>query len=548
MAKIDVNVPDIGDFKDVPVIEVLVKPGDVVKAEQPLVTLESDKATMDVPSPVEGAVAEVVAKVGDKVSMGTLIARIDSSAGESAAKAAPAKSAAAPAAPAKKAAPAKAAPTPAPAKAAMIDITIPDIGDFKDVPIIEVLVKAGDLVEAEQPVVTLESDKATMDVPSPAAGKITEVVAKVGDKVSMGALVAKLDAGGPGAVSPEQEDEAEAKEEEDAAEAPETSPVAPRDLPPPLAPGSGPAKADFSGVFAGPAVRRLARELDLDLTTVKGTGEKGRITREDVKAALSRGGAGAAPVGGGLGALPAIPAVDFAKFGPVETVPLSRIKRISGPRLHASWVNVPHVTHCDDADITDLDAFRKSLDEDAKKDKAKPYRVSLLPLLMRAAVATLKTFPTFNAALNPAGDSLILRRYWHIGVAVDTPDGLVVAVVKDVDQKGVIELARELGALSEKARSGKLAPTEMQGATFTISSLGGIGGTAFSPIVNAPEVAILGVVRSKMAPVWDGKAFQPRLMLPLCLSYDHRVIDGAAAARFMRHLATVLEDMRRVLL
>jgi len=548
VAKIDVNVPDIGDFKDVPVIEVLVKPGDVVKAEQPLVTLESDKATMDVPSPVEGAVAEVVAKVGDKVSMGTLIARIDSSAGESAAKAAPAKSAAAPAAPAKKAAPAKAAPTPAPAKAAMIDITIPDIGDFKDVPIIEVLVKAGDLVEAEQPVVTLESDKATMDVPSPAAGKITEVVAKVGDKVSMGALVAKLDAGGPGAVSPEQEDEAEAKEEEDAAEAPETSPVAPRDLPPPLAPGSGPAKADFSGVFAGPAVRRLARELDLDLTTVKGTGEKGRITREDVKAALSRGGAGAAPVGGGLGALPAIPAVDFAKFGPVETVPLSRIKRISGPRLHASWVNVPHVTHCDDADITDLDAFRKSLDEDAKKDKAKPYRVSLLPLLMRAAVATLKTFPTFNAALNPAGDSLILRRYWHIGVAVDTPDGLVVAVVKDVDQKGVIELARELGALSEKARSGKLAPTEMQGATFTISSLGGIGGTAFSPIVNAPEVAILGVVRSKMAPVWDGKAFQPRLMLPLCLSYDHRVIDGAAAARFMRHLATVLEDMRRVLL
>jgi pyruvate dehydrogenase E2 component (dihydrolipoamide acetyltransferase) len=548
VAKIDVNVPDIGDFKDVPVIEVLVKPGDVVKAEQPLVTLESDKATMDVPSPVEGAVAEVVAKVGDKVSMGTLIARIDSSAGESAAKAAPAKSAAAPAAPAKKAAPAKAAPTPAPAKAAMIDITIPDIGDFKDVPIIEVLVKAGDLVEAEQPVVTLESDKATMDVPSPAAGKITEVVAKVGDKVSMGALVAKLDAGGPGAVSPEQEDEAEAKEEEDAAEAPETSPVAPRDLPPPLAPGSGPAKADFSGVFAGPAVRRLARELDLDLNTVKGTGEKGRITREDVKAALSRGGAGAAPVGGGLGALPAIPAVDFAKFGPVETVPLSRIKRISGPRLHASWVNVPHVTHCDDADITDLDAFRKSLDEDAKKDKAKPYRVSLLPLLMRAAVATLKTFPTFNAALNPAGDSLILRRYWHIGVAVDTPDGLVVAVVKDVDQKGVIELARELGALSEKARSGKLAPTEMQGATFTISSLGGIGGTAFSPIVNAPEVAILGVVRSKMAPVWDGKAFQPRLMLPLCLSYDHRVIDGAAAARFMRHLATVLEDMRRVLL
>jgi len=543
VAKLDVNVPDIGDFKDVPIIEVLVKPGDIVKAEQPLVTLESDKATMDVPSPVEGAVAEVVAKVGDKVSMGTLIARIDTSAGESA----PAKSAAAPAAPAKKAAPAKAAPTSAPAKAATIEITVPDIGEFKDVPIIEVLVKAGDAVEAEQPLVTLESDKATMDVPSPAAGKIAQMVAKVGDKVSMGSLIAKLDPGGPAAISPEQEDEAEAKEEEDAAEAPETSPVAPRDLPPPLPPGApGLAKADFSGVFAGPAVRRLARELDLDLNTVKGTGEKGRITREDVKAALSRGGAAVAPAAGG--ALPAIPAVDFAKFGPVETVPLSRIKRISGPRPHASWVNVPHVTHCDDADITDLDAFRKSLDEEAKKDKSKPYRVSLLPLLMRAAVATLKAFPTFNAALSPAGDALIMRRYWHIGVAVDTPEGLVVAVVKEVDQKGVVELARELGALSDKARSGKLAPTEMQGATFTISSLGGIGGTAFTPIVNAPEVAILGVVRSKMAPVWDGKAFQPRLMLPLCLSYDHRVIDGAAAARFMRHLATVLEDMRRVLL
>ena len=419
-------------------------------------------------------------------------------------------------------------------------------------PVIEILVKAGDTVEADQPLLTLESDKATMDVPSPAAGKITQIVVKVGDKVSMGALIAKLDAGGSAASDPTcQEDEAEAKEEEDAAEAPETSPVAPSDLPPaPPKPPAGPALADFSGVFAGPAVRRLARELGLDLNHIKGTGEKGRITREDVKAALvARAGGveGGAAAGGGA-ALPAIPAVDFAKFGPIETVPLSRIKRISGPRLHASWVNVPHVTHCDEADITDLDAFRKALDEDAKKDKSKPYRVSLLPLLMRASVATLKAFPTFNAALSPAGDALIMRRYWHIGVAVDTPDGLVVAVVKDVDQKGVIELSRELGALSEKARAGKLAPAEMQGATFTISSLGGIGGTAFTPIVNAPEVAILGVVRSKMAPVWDGTAFQPRLMLPLCLSYDHRVIDGAAAARFMRHLAGLVEDMRRIIL
>jgi pyruvate dehydrogenase E2 component (dihydrolipoamide acetyltransferase) len=550
VAKVDVKVPDIGDFSDVPVIEVLVKPGDVVKAEQSLVTLESDKAAMDVPSPVAGTVVEVAAKVGDKVSMGTLIARIESGEGEKA-EAAPAKSAApdkAAAGPAKGAAAAtpKAA-SPAPAKATSIDITIPDIGDFTDVPVIEILVKAGDTVEAEQPIVTLESDKASMDVPSPAAGKITEIVVKIGDKVSMGSVVGKLDAGQSGAsVSSDQEDEADAAEEEDAAEAPDTSPVAPTDLPPrPPKTGSGPALPDFAGVFAGPAVRRLARELGLDLNLIKGTGEKGRITREDVKAALSRG--AAAPAGGG-GALPAVPQVDFAKFGPIETVPLSRIKKISGPRLHASWVNIPHVTHTDEADITDLDAFRKALDEDAKKDKSKPYRVSLLPLLMRAAVSTLKAFPNFNAALSSAGDSLILRRYWHIGVAVDTPDGLVVAVIKDVDQKGVVDLSRELGALSEKARAGKLAPAEMQGATFTISSLGGIGGTAFTPIVNAPEVAILGVVRSKMAPVWDGNAFQPRLILPLCLSYDHRVIDGAGAARFMRHLAGLLEDMRRIIL
>jgi pyruvate dehydrogenase E2 component (dihydrolipoamide acetyltransferase) len=549
VGKIDVKVPDIGDFKDVPIIEVLVKPGDVVKVDQSLITLESDKATMDVPSPVEGAIAEVLAKVGEKVSMGTLIARVESAGGEEKAEAAPAKAAApAAAAPTKAAAaPAPKTGAPAPSKAGPIDVTIPDIGDFTDVPVIEILVKVGDTVEAEQPLVTLESDKATMDVPSPAAGKITEIAVKVGDKVSMGASIAKLDPGeSAGSPSADKADEADAKEEEDAAEAPETSPVAPSDLPPrPTKASAGPALPDFAGVFAGPAVRRLARELGLDLNLIKGTGEKGRITREDLKGALAKG---AAPPAGGGGALPSVPQVDFAKFGPIETAPLSRIKRISGPRLHASWVNIPHVTHTDEADITDLEAFRKALDEDAKKDKSKPYRVSLLPLLMRAAVATLKAFPTFNAALSPAGDSLIMRRYWHIGVAVDTPDGLVVAVVKDVDQKGVIELARELGSLSEKARAGKLAPAEMQGATFTISSLGGIGGTAFTPIVNAPEVAILGVVRSKMAPVWDGTAFQPRLMLPLCLSYDHRVIDGAAAARFVRHLAGLVEDMRRIIL
>ena len=429
---------------------------------------------------------------------------------------------------------------------ANIDINVPDIGDFKDVPVIEVLVKPGDMVKVDQSLITLESDKATMDVPSTVAGKVADVVTKVGDKVSMGTLIARIDADGAGAAAAPAAAPAKVEVAPPPGEPPPppAAPAAPAAAPAP-APAPGPAKPDFSGVFAGPAVRRLARELDIDLNKIKGTGEHGRITREDVKAAL----AGAvAPVAAGGAALPAVPVVDFAKFGPIETVPLSRIKRISGPRLHASWVNVPHVTHTDEADITELEAFRKTLDEDAKKDKSKPYRVSLLPLLMRATVATLKAFPNFNSALSPAGDALIVRKYWHLGVAVDTPEGLVVAVVKDVDQKGVIELARELGELSEKARAGKLAPAEMQGATFTISSLGGIGGTAFTPIVNAPEVAILGVVRSRMAPVWDGEAFRPRLMLPLCLSYDHRVIDGAAAARFTRHLAGIVEDMRRVIL
>ena len=414
---------------------------------------------------------------------------------------------------------------------AKIEVKVPDIGDFKNVPIVEILVKTGDRVTAEQPLLTLESDKATLDVPAPAAGVVGNIVAKVGDKVSMGSALLTLD-------------EAEA-----AAPAPAAASVAPV-APAPAAPSpaeSAPAKAspalpDFSGVNAGPAARRLARELGVDLTTLRGSGEKGRITTDDVKMAFRGGGW----VGGA--ALPEIPAVDFAKFGPVEIAPLSRIKRISGPRLHASWVNVPHVTHFDEADVTDLDAFRKTLDDEAKADKSAPYRVSLLPLVMKASVASLKAFPTFNSALAPTKDALIYRNYWHIGVAVDTSEGLVVAVVKDVDKKGVVELARELGTLSAKARGGNLAAADMQGATFTVSSLGGIGGTAFTPIVNAPEVAILGVVRSKITPVWDGKAFRPRLMLPLCLSYDHRVIDGAAAARFMRHLVGAIEDMRRVLL
>jgi pyruvate dehydrogenase E2 component (dihydrolipoamide acetyltransferase) len=427
---------------------------------------------------------------------------------------------------------------------AKIEVKVPDIGDFKDVPIIEILVKPGDAVTAEQPLLTLESDKATLEVPAPSAGVVSAIVAKVGDKVSMGSplLTLEAEAGAPATAAPP----APKAEAAPPPAAPAAAQAAPAPAPAPAAAKPAAARpntmaVDFSGVFAGPAARRLARELDIDLTTLQGTGEKGRITVADIKIAARGGGDGGA-------GLPEVPTVDFAKFGPIETVPLSRIKRISGPRLHASWVNVPHVTHCDDADVTELEAFRKSLDDEAKADKKAPYRVSLLPLLMKASVATLKALPAFNSALAPAKDALIYRHYWHIGVAVDTADGLVVAVVKDVDKKGVVDLARELGALSAKAREGKLAPTEMQGATFTISSLGGIGGTAFTPIVNAPEVAILGVVRSRMAPVWDGKAFQPRLMLPLCLSYDHRVIDGAAAARFMRRLCDTATDMRRVLL
>jgi pyruvate dehydrogenase E2 component (dihydrolipoamide acetyltransferase) len=425
-----------------------------------------------------------------------------------------------------------------------IDVKVPDIGDFKDVPVIEIFVKPGDVVKAEDPLISLESDKATMDVPAPVGGTVREVVAKIGDKVAMGTIVLRLEEAGGAAAEPASAAKAAAP-----ASAPAAAPAAPAAPSAPAAAAApakvgGPALADFSGVNAGPAVRRLARELDLDLNSLQGTGEKGRITKEDVKAALS----GGAKASGGGASLPDVPVVDFAKFGPIETKPLSRIKKISGPRLHASWVNIPHVTHCDEADVTEIEAFRKTLDDEAKADKKAPYRVSLLPLLMKASVSALKAFPTFNSALTPAKDALVMRLYWNIGVAVDTPEGLVVAVVKEVDKKGVLELARELGTLSAKAREGKLAPAEMQGATFTISSLGGIGGTAFTPIVNAPEVAILGVMRSKMAPVWDGKAFQPRLMLPLCLSYDHRVIDGASGARFTRKLISIIEDMRRVLL
>jgi pyruvate dehydrogenase E2 component (dihydrolipoamide acetyltransferase) len=423
---------------------------------------------------------------------------------------------------------------------ALTDVTVPDIGDFKNIPIIEILVKPGDDVKVDDPLMSLESDKATMEVPSPSAGKVAEILVKVGDKVSMGTAIVRLE--GKGANGASHAPTAAAPAPVAAAAVPASSASAPataRFLPAPI---------DYGNAHASPSVRRLARELGIDLSKISGTGEKGRITAEDVKKTISTalsGGAAQAP-SGGMG-IPEIPAIDFSKFGAIETKMLPRIKKLSGPHLHRSWLNIPHVTHTDEADTTEIEKYRKELDNASKGDK-RPYRVSMLPFLMKASVATLKLFPDFNSSLAPTKDALILKKYYNIGVAVDTPDGLVVPVIKEVDRKGIVEISRELGEISERARQGKLAATEMQGATFTISSLGGIGGVAFTPIVNAPEVAILGVARAKMAPVWDGKEFQPRLMLPLCLSYDHRVIDGASAARFTKQLANALEDLRRLIL
>ncbi|MCB2011508.1 MAG: dihydrolipoyllysine-residue acetyltransferase [Geminicoccaceae bacterium] len=424
---------------------------------------------------------------------------------------------------------------------AVSEIHVPDIGDFKDVEIIEVHVEPGQEISAEDPVLTLESDKASMEVPSPVSGKVVEVKVKVGDTVSEGTLMMTLESGEASApVEPPSPDGHQESDARPIAE-PEKSGA------PPVPPkASGADKPDFSDVHASPSVRRLARELEIDLNKVSGTGEKGRITRDDVKAFLGGGapsGSAAAPAAGA--GIPEVPLPDFSKFGPIEEKPLGRIKKISGPHLHRAWLNVPAVTHCDEADITETDKFRKELDTVAKD---KGYRVTLLAFLIKASVSALRKFPEFNSSLDPAKSTLIYKHYYNVGIAVDTPDGLVVPVIRDADRKGIDELSREMGEISARARDGKLGSADLQGATFTISSLGGIGGTAFSPIVNAPEVAILGVVRSKMAPVWNGSEFVPRNMLPVCLSYDHRVIDGALAARFARHLCHVIEDVRRLAL
>ncbi|KVE00785.1 dihydrolipoyllysine-residue acetyltransferase [Burkholderia anthina] len=546
---IEVKVPDIGDYKDVPVIEIGVKVGDTVEPEQSLVTLESDKATMDVPSPVGGVVKEIKVKVGDSVSEGSLIVLLEGGAG------AQANGAAAPAAapaPAPAAAPAPATAAPAAASAAAggtLEVKVPDIGDYKDVPVIEIGVKVGDTVEKEQSLVTLESDKATMDVPSPAAGVVKDIKVKVGDSVSEGTLIVLLEtAGAPAAAAPQASAPAPAAPAPAPAAAPAPAQAAP--APAAAAPAAAPS-GEYRASHASPSVRKFARELGVEVARVQGSGPKGRITKEDITGFVkgvmtgqrAAPAAAAAPAGGGeLNLLP-WPKVDFSKFGPFEAKPLSRIKKISGANLHRNWVMIPHVTNNDEADITELEALRVQLNKEHEKAGVK---FTMLAFVIKAVVAALKKFPTFNASLD--GDNLVFKQYYHIGFAADTPNGLVVPVIRDADKKGLVDIAKEMAELSKAARDGKLKPDQMQGGCFSISSLGGIGGTNFTPIINAPEVAILGLSRGQMKPVWDGKQFVPRLTLPLSLSYDHRVIDGAEAARFNAYLGALLADFRRIIL
>jgi pyruvate dehydrogenase E2 component (dihydrolipoamide acetyltransferase) len=546
MSQVEVKVPDIGDFKEVEVIEVMVKVGDTIKVDQSLLTVESDKASMEIPSSHAGVVKEIKVKVGDKVAEGTLIVVVDAE-GAAAPAAAPAPEAA-PAAAAPVAA--ASAPVAAPATGGVQNIAVPDIGDFKEVEVIEVMVKVGDTVKVDQSLLTVESDKASMEIPSSHAGVVKEIKVKIGDKVAEGSIIAVIEATGAAVSAPAASAPAATPA---VTSAPAAAPVAAQaSTPVPAAVSAAPAPG---GKFhASPSVRRFARELGADLTRITGTGPKGRILQDDVrnyiKSVLS-GATAAAPVGkssggAGLELLP-WPSLDFSKFGETELQPLSRIKKISGPNLHRNWVMMPHVTQFDEADITELEEFRKTSNEAYAKSKS-PVKLTMLAFVIKASVSALKKFPAFNSSLDAAGENLILKKYYNIGFAADTPNGLVVPVIKNADQKTLGQIAIEMGELAAQARDGKLKPADMQGATFTISSLGGIGGTAFTPIINAPEVAILGLSKSSMKPVWDGKQFVPRLMLPTSLSYDHRVIDGAMGARFSAYLGEVLADLRKTLL
>ncbi|MEX3074062.1 pyruvate dehydrogenase complex dihydrolipoyllysine-residue acetyltransferase [Vibrio alginolyticus] len=525
----EVHVPDIGG-DEVEVTEIMVAIGDSIEEEQSLITVEGDKASMEVPAPFAGTLKEIKVAAGDKVSTGSLIMVF-----ETAGSGAPA----APAAPAAVEAPAAAAPTASAAK----EVNVPDIGG-DEVEVTEIMVAVGDTVEEEQSLITVEGDKASMEVPAPFAGTVKEIKIAAGDKVSTGSLIMVFEVAGTPVAGAAPAAAAPAPAAAPAAAAPKAEAPA----------ATGDFKENDEYAHASPVVRRLAREFGVNLSKVKGSGRKSRILKEDVqnyvKEALKRleSGAAASSKGDGaaLGLLP-WPKVDFSKFGETEVQPLSRIKKISGANLHRNWVMIPHVTQWDNADITDLEAFRKEQNAiEAKKDTG--MKITPLVFIMKAVAKALEAFPAFNSSLSEDGESLILKKYVNVGIAVDTPNGLVVPVFKDVNKKGIYELSEELMAVSKKARAGKLTAADMQGGCFTISSLGGIGGTAFTPIVNAPEVGILGVSKSEMKPVWNGKEFEPRLQLPLSLSYDHRVIDGAEGARFITYLNSCLSDIRRLVL
>lgn len=565
---IEVKVPDIGDFDAVPVIELFVKVGDTIAVDDAIATLESDKATMDVPSSHAGVVKEVLVGIGDKVSEGSVLIKVEAAGAAASTGGAVAAANTAPAAaptPVPAPAPAPFAPSGAPTGGGgVIEVVVPDIGDFDAVPVIELFVKVGDTIAVDDAIATLESDKATMDVPSSAAGVVKEVLVALGDKVGQGKVLIKVETAGAGAGAGASAVGAAAA----ANTAPAAAPAGAASTAA-LADGGAAASAPTSmsvasvapsavtlggKVHASPSVRAFARELGVDLGQVKATGPKGRILKEDVaafiKGAMTTGvvpgkapaAAAGASLGGGLDLLP-WPKVDFAKFGEVEVKPLSRIKKISGQNLARNWVMIPAVTYHEDADITDLEAFRVQMNKEYEKSGKK---LTMLAFIIKASVRALQEFPEFNTSLD--GDNLVYKKYFNIAFAADTPNGLVVPVVKDADKKSVFDIAAETGALAKKARDGKLGPADMSGACFTISSLGGIGGTYFAPIVNAPEVAILGVNKSVMKPVWDGKQFVPRLTLPMSLTADHRVIDGALATRFNVYLAQLLADFRRVML
>jgi len=558
MSLIEIKVPDIGDFAEVTVIELMVKPGDTVKAEQSLITVESDKASMEIPCSHAGVVKELKIALGDKVKEGSVVLMLEVA--EGAGAAAPV----APVSEEKKAtAPAEKAPatsdSAASAAVGPVEVRLPDIGDFKDVAVIEILVKVGDPIGLEQSLMTVESDKAAMEIPSSAAGVLKELKIKVGDKVNIGDLIAILEGAAPtAAAAPAATAAAPVATTVTAAANPAAvAPTAPAAVA--AVPAHNPTTAPVGLPHASPSVRKFARELGVPLNEVKGTGLKGRITDADVQsftrsvmsgaiqtmaaeAKTKSAGTSASSDGGGLGLIP-WPKLDFSKFGPVERKDLSRIKKISGANLLRNAILIPAVTNHDDCDITDLEAFRVSTNKENEKSGVK---ITMLAFLIKACVSALKKFPEFNSSLD--GDALIYKQYYHIGFAADTPNGLMVPVIKDADKKGIMQISQEMGELAKKARDGKLSPAEMTGASFTISSLGGIGGRYFTPIINAPEVAIMGVCKSTIQPVWDGKAFQPRLMLPLSLTWDHRVIDGAGAARFNVYLGQILGDFRRVLL